>query len=391
MRTSFTQPLKITSVFLLLLCIGSYASAVVDTTESTVKSVFRQVLTLPANSFVVPTVVEVPFAGITTERSEVYVEDVITATRLQTFWKTSYEVIPTNFTVFSSDGRRLTNLSDKKTVTSENFPIDENGNGSVELTLLAESLLTTDALTLNVAKNVRSPRSIAITTKRPDGSTEVVVNKTSLAGLSIRYPEVITNNFRITLEYDQPLGITELNFTEKSTRQIETKALRFLVQPDQAYRVFFDPDLPVADLVGQQANFSSDVGVVSQVPGPRTQNSLYRNADRDGDGVIDEWDNCLDVSNSDQADIDGSGLGDVCEDFDRDGVYNDIDNCINLPNPNQLDEDGDGIGDTCDDSESRLTEKFAWILWVGIGLAGLTLALLFLIVARREPNLIEPL
>jgi len=389
MRTSFTSSLKIATVFILLLSSGSYAAADEEVTAITTKSVFRQVMTLPENKLVVPTVVEIPFAGIQTERDDVYLEDVNTETRLQTFWETRYEVIPTNFTVLNSDGRRLSNLSDRQLITSENFSIDENGTGSVELTLLAESLMTTDSLTLSVAKNVRSPRSIAITTKRPDGSTQVVVNKTSLGGLSIAYPEVTTNNFRITLEYDQPLGITEINFTEQSNRRIETKALRFLAQPGQGYRVFFDPDLPVADVVGQRANLSSDAGVVSLVPGQRTQNSLYRNADRDGDGVIDELDNCLDVSNSDQADIDRSWVGDACEDFDRDGVYNNVDNCSNQPNPNQLDEDGDGSGDVCDDIESRLTEKFAWILWVGIGLAGLTLAILFLIVARRDPNLVE--
>ena len=36
-------------------------------------------------------------------------------------------------------------------------------------------------------------------------------------------------------------------------------------------------------------------------------------------------------------------------DADGDGVYDDVDNCINTANPNQQDLDGDGIGDVCDD------------------------------------------
>jgi syndecan 4 len=32
-------------------------------------------------------------------------------------------------------------------------------------------------------------------------------------------------------------------------------------------------------------------------------------ADRDSDGVQDDWDNCEEVANSDQADIDGDGIG----------------------------------------------------------------------------------
>jgi len=81
--------------------------------------------------------------------------------------------------------------------------------------------------------------------------------------------------------------------------------------------------------------------------------------DRDGDGVIDELDNCPDRANSDQADADGDGLGDVCDvcpglagldqtDTDRDGIGDVCDNCITVGNINQIDTDGDGLGDACD-------------------------------------------
>ena len=36
--------------------------------------------------------------------------------------------------------------------------------------------------------------------------------------------------------------------------------------------------------------------------------------DRDGDGIVDDSDNCPDTPNEDQADGDGDGIGDVCED-----------------------------------------------------------------------------
>ena len=48
-----------------------------------------------------------------------------------------------------------------------------------------------------------------------------------------------------------------------------------------------------------------------------------------------------------QADIDNDLVGDVCDtddDRDGDGVQNNVDNCPDIPNADQLDIDQDGIG-----------------------------------------------
>jgi len=58
--------------------------------------------------------------------------------------------------------------------------------------------------------------------------------------------------------------------------------------------------------------------------------------DRDGDGVVNELDNCPDVSNPDQRDFDHDNIGDAC------------DRCPLDPDPAQADMDQDGIGDACD-------------------------------------------
>jgi hypothetical protein len=99
--------------------------------------------------------------------------------------------------------------------------------------------------------------------------------------------------------------------------------------------------------------------------------------DADNDGIIDSKDNCINTANIDQSDLDGDGIGDVCDDdrdgdgvlntdddcpdtpgtaetngcpdSDGDGVINKEDNCPDTANTDQADSDGDGIGDVCDD------------------------------------------
>jgi thrombospondin type 3 repeat protein len=60
-------------------------------------------------------------------------------------------------------------------------------------------------------------------------------------------------------------------------------------------------------------------------------------------------DNCPDVSNASQTDLDHDGAGDACDlDDDADGVFDVVDNCPTKSNLDQLDAEGDDVGDACD-------------------------------------------
>ena len=61
------------------------------------------------------------------------------------------------------------------------------------------------------------------------------------------------------------------------------------------------------------------------------------NVDYDGDGILNDNDNCPNDANPDQEDSDGDEIGDVC------------DNCPNNANANQEDTDSDYLGDVCDE------------------------------------------
>jgi hypothetical protein len=71
--------------------------------------------------------------------------------------------------------------------------------------------------------------------------------------------------------------------------------------------------------------------------------------DRDGDGWLDGQDNCVNISNPNQADLDHDGVGDACDsDRDGDSIANTVDNCPDIANANQSNHDVDSLGDACD-------------------------------------------
>jgi len=77
-------------------------------------------------------------------------------------------------------------------------------------------------------------------------------------------------------------------------------------------------------------------------------------SDTDGDGVVDDADNCPvdpnpDQLNTDVAEIGGDPDGDACDaDDDADGWADVDDDCPLTYDLDNLDSDSDGVGDVCD-------------------------------------------
>jgi len=76
--------------------------------------------------------------------------------------------------------------------------------------------------------------------------------------------------------------------------------------------------------------------------------------DSDGDGVLDQFDNCPLTFNPNQFDNDVDGFGDVCDpDDDNDGVLDSNDNCQFDSNASQANFDFDSMGDVCDPDDDN--------------------------------------
>ncbi len=130
--------------------------------------------------------------------------------------------------------------------------------------------------------------------------------------------------------------------------------------------------------------------------------------DRDGDGIIDAEDSCVETANADQSDIDedgigdlcdvcpavadedqadrdNDGIGDACQDKDGDTVLDIADNCETDANTQQQDADDDGQGDVCDPTpyEGLTAEGDGGCTGGGVGLFGL-LGLALVIGRRRR-------
>lgn len=334
---------------------------------------YRSFVDVGAVIVTVPTVLEVPFGNALLERSEILVVDTTTGEAQPYYVK---EGKFREIAITASGSVPMEAATDSDMSSYADFPLPETEQGRAEITLTGVSPITTSALTIAVGDNVALPNTVQIRA-RTAGGDRIVLATGPMRSRTVYFPETTASIWMISLTYGQPLRITDIKLLQRSVVLKDGRAVRFLAQPGSAYRIYFNPDRSVFVSTAEGGNLSGDQDIVRTNSSAANENPAYVMADGDGDGLPDIRDNCVSLANADQVDTNSNGRGDACDDFDRDGRVNSTDNCMNQPNGAQVDEDGDGIGDVCDSEESRVTEKYAWLPWAGMGVAALVLVTLF--------------
>lgn len=357
------------AVVLCLVVMGyQYAHAMTDVTtdQASIVSAFKNVFEVSVPAIVVPTVIEVQLPNSSIERTTVQVMDVTDNKFISSLFTENFVSPLRPRTIVSDGGVNLPAVNDQNYESTVQFDLPETGVGRVTLTAQYAQDITTDNLEIHVDRYVALPTSVSIYSYNAQGVKTIVVNNIRPQSSSINFPKLTSKKIEVELYYAQPLRVSELYFGDISSNTALTSSLRFLAQPGHTYRVYVNPDSYVNIPRVETPNLRDNEGVKKATLSTLMVNAAYVKPDTDNDGIVNELDNCVSVSNFDQVDVDTNGRGDACDDFDKDGLINSIDNCVNEPNRNQADIDRDGLGDVCDGDESRFTEKYPMLVWLGI-------------------------
>jgi hypothetical protein len=268
-----------------------------------------------------------------------------------------------------------------KTITS--FDVDaDDGQAFVELE--SNRPIRSSQVSLYLDEHVALPRTVSLKAFT-NGKWRTVVASKKMVGKRLLFPPTTASKWRLTFQYAQPIRIRELVFKEETPREKRGEEIRWLARPEMQYALYVGGrtyvDIKTAEsgrLIGEELEIqTASLGRIKA-------NSVFREPDYDEDSIPDLFDNCTNIKNKDQEDIDDNGKGDACEDFDGDYVLNINDNCPDHPNANQRDEDDDGQGDVCDGVESRVTEKYPWLPWGVMGLALVTVVFIVIQTVVKE-------
>lgn len=329
-------------------------------------------------SVTVPTVLEMPITDTEVRLGPFALFDTTTQRFVRIIQRITRATVPSRITKGTSV---FPELVDNRTDTYADFEAESDETTEM-LSYDAGALISSNQLKIDLDSYSKSPSSVSLYTN--EGTRTLVAMDTKLTNGSIYFPLTGAQHWEIHISHTQPLRITGISIIPAYTTQNQTAAVRFLGVPGHMYYMYMAPNAGTTEPGVEYADLDSDAGVIVIPPSPTVANPKYVMGDQDADGIADDTDNCQSLANPDQADANQNGKGDACEDFDRDSVMNKNDNCPNASNITQQDADGDGYGDVCDPEESRITERYWWLPWLGIVVGFSVVAFIFATTVKHE-------
>jgi len=384
MKKIITKLFTFALMFAAFSAFPSVLAAEVKATPSPELSVFKNSYSVNEPEISLPTVVKafVPndqkFGVAVVEEKENKFQPVVVVEKEETV------SISTKVTDSSAVRGDEENFTDKDFSTSAEFNLDED-NGEAYVTLKYSEPITSSALNLALEEHVALPYKISIDAK-VDDKWITALALTNMYDTMITFPQRTAKEWKIYLTHGQPLKIREITFVNDNAKTTnENTAVVWLARPGETYRLYVDAAAYPQIKTGESGDLLENPDSIVELSLDEIQkNPFFKEPDDDEDAIPNILDNCVNISNQDQKDLDENGRGDACEDHDKDGVIDSKDNCPDHQNSYQQDEDSDGLGDACDSEESRATENKPWIPWAAMGFAAIVVFAVIIHAARKK-------
>lgn len=340
---------------------GTVVAQTPNQSDLSIRSSFRNMKQIMVpESVSVPTVIEMPVTNAEIQQWPYVLFDTSTQRFVRIIQRSTRQTTPARITQGIT---LLPNLTDALMGTYVDFAAESDSTTTV-LSYDAGTFINSSQLKIDLDQYSKVPSAVALYTD--EGTKALVSTDTKLTDGSIYFPLTGAQHWEIRLVHSQPLRITGISLVPAYSTQGQSYAVRFLAVPGHMYYMYMNPNTGAPQPYVEYADLESNTGVAVIPESPTVSNPEYVKGDRDFDSISDDSDNCPDLANPDQTDTNNNRKGDACEDFDRDSVMNINDNCQNASNITQQDADGDGYGDVCDPEESRITERYWWLPWLGI-------------------------
>jgi hypothetical protein len=210
---------------LLYLCFVCVDVRAVDNFEAIVNN-FRSVANVTVLNIKVPSVLEVSlpvqsYSGVLAVYDKTvsdFVPNIIVG-------EIEKNVVPIDVASSNSDSFEINSIADGNYKTYKDFDLPSVGTGVLETSFLFAKEIRSDSIKLSLGQYVALPQFVTIKAK-VEGGDKVILSKYKPTGSIINFKETTSGEWKIILEYSQPIRINEITISNLNLEP-KYRAVRF--------------------------------------------------------------------------------------------------------------------------------------------------------------------